>query len=60
MSRCCSTFGTIVPAVNPQVGENQTRLGYASLATTGRYLAALHRAENTHGEDLARMFAMEE
>ena len=43
-----------------KVSEIQSRLGHASLATTGRYLAALHSAENTHAEDLARMFGMEE
>jgi len=42
------------------IGEIQARLGHASLATTGRYLAALGRAENRHAEELARMFGFDD
>jgi integrase len=54
------TFARSMEDAGAKVSEIQSRLGHASLATTGRYLAALHSAENTHGEDLARMFGMEE
>ena len=54
------TFARAMEDAGAKVSEIQSRLGHASLATTGRYLAALHSAENTHGEDLARMFGMEE
>jgi integrase len=54
------TFARSMEDAGAKVSEIQSRLGHASLATTGRYLAALHSAENTHGEDLARMFGMDE
>ena len=40
--------------------EIQARLGHTSMATTGRYLAALKRAENTHADELARRFGIDE
>ncbi|MGO8950559.1 MAG: hypothetical protein ACLQUY_23460 [Ktedonobacterales bacterium] len=40
--------------------RHNSSLEQASLATTGRHVTALHNAENTHGEDLARLFGMEE
>lgn len=43
-----------------KVSEIQERLGHSSLATTGRYLAALRRAENAHADELARRFGLDE
>ncbi len=43
-----------------KVSDIQARLGHTSLATTGRYLAALKQAENTHGETLAELFGIGE
>ncbi|MEI7769504.1 MAG: tyrosine-type recombinase/integrase [Chloroflexales bacterium] len=34
----------------------QARLGHRNLATTGRYLTQLSRAENAHVDALARLF----
>jgi integrase len=42
------------------VSEVQRRLGHASLDTTGRYLAALRRAENPHATAVAAMFGIED
>jgi integrase len=40
--------------------EVQARLGHSNLATTGRYLAQLDRADNPHAEALADLFDGEE
>jgi integrase/recombinase XerC len=37
--------------------EVQARLGHANLATTGRYLAALAKAENPYGDALAAFYS---
>jgi integrase len=42
-----------------KVSEIQARLGHTSLATTGRYLAALRQADNAHGEVVAGLFGIE-
>ena len=36
----------------------RTRLGHESLATTGRYLASLSRADNPYADDLAELFGI--
>jgi len=41
------------------VSEIQARLGHESLATTGRYLAALKRAENPYADELSRLFGLD-
>ena len=41
-------------------GRHNSPLGHVSLATTGSYLVTLYSANDAHGEDLARMFRMEE
>jgi hypothetical protein len=41
-----------------KVSDIQARLRHASLQTTGRYLAALGSAENTHGEARAALFGV--
>jgi integrase len=38
-----------------KVSEIQARLGHESLATTGRYLAALRADENPHADALAAL-----
>jgi integrase/recombinase XerC len=48
------TFARVMEDAGAKVSEIQARLGHASLATTGRYLAALRRAENLHADELAR------
>jgi integrase len=45
--------------IGAPVSEIQARLGHKSLATTGRYLASLKRAENRHGDQLAALFGIE-
>lgn len=53
------TFAHIMEQIGAPVSEIQARLGHKSLATTGRYLASLKRAENRHGEQLAALFGIE-
>lgn len=54
------TFARAMERAGAKVSEIQSRLGHSSLATTGRYLAALRAAENDHGEALERMFGLAE
>jgi integrase/recombinase XerC len=51
------TFAAAMEGSGAKVSEIQARLGHSSLATTGRYLAALHKAENPYAERLADLFA---
>src|SRR5258708_2009315 len=53
------TFAHTMEEAGAKVSDIQARLGHASLATTGRYLASLRSAENTHSEALAVLFGME-
>lgn len=53
------TFAHTMEAIGASVSEIQARLGHKSLATTGRYLASLKRAENRHGDQLAALFGIE-
>lgn len=53
------TMAHAMEKVGAPVSEIQARLGHKSLATTGRYLASLKRAENRHGEQLAALFGTE-
>jgi integrase len=41
------------------VSEIQARLGHKSLATTGRYLASLRRAENRKADELVALYGIE-
>jgi integrase/recombinase XerD len=41
------------------VSEIQARLGHKSLATTGRYLASLRRAENRKANELAALYGIQ-
>lgn len=52
------TFAKAMEDRGAKVSDIQARLGHASLATTGRYLAALKQAENDQADDLARLFGL--
>lgn len=54
------TFARTLEDAGAKVSDIQARLGHESLATTGRYLAALRRAENPLAGKLAAMFGMED
>lgn len=52
------TFAHSMEQIGAPVSEIQARLGHKSMATTGRYLASLKRAENRHGDQLAALFGI--
>src|SRR5262249_34039918 len=52
------TFARTMEDAGAKVSDIQGRLGHASLATTGRYLAALRSAENPHAEQVAEMLGL--
>ena len=54
------TFARVMEDAGAKVSEIQARLGHSSLATTGRYLAALRRADNAHADELARRMGFDE
>jgi integrase len=54
------TFAHEMEDAGAKVSEIQSRLGHRSLATTGRYLAALRRSENIYADELARRFGLDE
>jgi integrase len=54
------TFAHTMEEAGAKVSEIQARLGHTSLAVTGRYLASLKSAVNSHGDQLARLFGVEE
>jgi integrase/recombinase XerC len=54
------TFARAMEQAGARVSAIQARLGHSSLATTGRYLAALRADENEHGAALERMFGLGE
>ncbi len=54
------TFARSLEDAGAKVSEIQARLGHESLATTGRYLAALRRAENPHADIMAAMFGLDD
>jgi len=53
------TFAHSMERSGAPVSEIQARLGHESLATTGRYLAALKRAENPYADELSRLFGLD-
>lgn len=53
------TFAKTMESAGAKVSDIQARLGHSSLATTGRYLAALKRAENDQADDLAALFGLD-
>jgi len=52
------TWARIMEELGAKVSDIQARLGHESLATTGRYLAALKRADNPYGQQLAAQFGI--
>jgi integrase len=54
------TFARTLEDAGAKVSDIQGRLGHESLATTGRYLAALRRDENPHADALAALFGMQD
>jgi integrase len=52
------TFARTMEDAGAKVSEIPGRLGHASLATTGRYLAALRSAENPHGDRIADLLGL--
>lgn len=52
------SFARNMEDAGAKVSEIQARLGHESLATTGRYLAALRRAENPIADKLAGLFGL--
>jgi len=52
------TFARNMEDAGAKVSDIQARLGHESLATTGRYLAALRRADNPVADKLAAMFGL--
>lgn len=53
------TFARSLEDAGAKVSDIQAQLGHSSLATTGRYLAALKRGDNPHAELLDRLFGDE-
>jgi integrase len=54
------TFARAMEDAGAKVSEIQARLGHDSLATTGRYLAALRSGENPHATQVAALFGIDE
>ena len=54
------TFARAMEDAGAKVSEIQARLGHDSLATAGRYLAALHRADTPHAERLVTLFGLDD
>jgi len=53
------TYARAMEDAGAKVSDIQARLGHASLATTGRYLAALRAAENEHAGAVAGLLGLE-
>jgi len=54
------TFARAMEDAGAKISEIQARLGHDSLATTGRYLAALHHADNPHADRLVALFGLDQ
>jgi integrase len=54
------TFARAMEDAGAKVSEIQARLGHESLATTGRYLAALRSGENPHATRVAALFGIDD
>lgn len=52
------TFAHSMEKAGAAASEIQSRLGHESLATTGRYLAALKRSDNPYADKLAKMMGI--
>jgi integrase len=53
------SFARALEDADAKVSEIQSRLGHESLATMGRYLAALRANENPYADALAALFGLE-
>jgi integrase/recombinase XerC len=53
------SFARALEDAGAKVSEIQAQLGHESLATTGRYLAALRADENPHADALAALFGLD-
>ena len=53
------SFARAMEDSGAKVSEIQARLEHISLATTGRYLAALSQADNAHTEAIVGLFGIE-
>ena len=53
------SFARALEDAGAKMSEIQARLGHESLATTGRYLAALRADENPHADALAALFGLD-
>jgi integrase len=53
------TFARAMEDAGAKVSDIQAKLGHTNLATTGKYLTALKKAENQHSEALAKLFGLE-
>jgi integrase len=51
-------FARAMEDAGAKVSEIQARLGHASLATTGRYLAALTSSENPYAASLEELYGV--
>ena len=54
------TFAHMMEDAGAKTSEIQARLGHSSMATTGRYLAALRAAENPYAETLAQQLGLDD
>lgn len=54
------TFARTLEDAGAKVSDIQARLGHESLATTGKYLAALKSNENPYSEKLDKLFDLED
>jgi integrase len=54
------TFAHMMQQANAKTSEIQARLGHASMATTGIYLAALAAAENPYAATLAQQLGFDD
>ena len=53
------TWARAMEDAGAKVSDIQARLGHESLDTTGRYLAALRKADNAHADALAELFGFD-
>jgi integrase len=54
-----ATFAKTLEVAGAKPSEIQARLGHESLDTTGRYMQAVHSAENPHGDKMETLYGME-
>jgi hypothetical protein len=57
---CWLTFARAMEDACARVSDIQKRLGRSSLAMTGMYLHALHRADNAHAAAVSSLLGLEQ